>query len=254
MKAFDISPFALPNCEAGEFWFEEARDIREIALRFKQRVPRQIRVYYQRGKWPGIRIEDHPDMENPARFGWLRMDDWFNPTWQEAQIRRSGKGTTLRLKVAGLKSEGLPDTPAGYDVDFRRTMGLRLEVPDWDQVREVAIHTGAMKALPLAVAGAFHTPIMQTAVQRLAAALANVPMSPPKMPVVSNVDARPHDDPERIRQLLIKQVVQPVLWEDSMRYLLDDGHDQFYEVGPGRVLRGLMRRIDRKVSFQCMMG
>ncbi len=110
-----------------------------------------------------------------------------------------------------------------------------------------------MKAIPLAVAGAFHTDIMQSAVARLAAALADVRMERPKIPVVSNVDAQTHDDPEKIRQLLIRQVVQPVLWEDSMRHLLDQGYDQFYEVGPGRVLRGLMRRINRKVSVRSTM-
>ena len=70
------------------------------------------------------------------------------------------------------------------------------------------------------------------------------------MPVVSNVDAQSHDDPQEIRQLLIRQVVQPVLWEESMRRLLQQGFDQIYEVGPGRVLRGLLRRIDRKVPCQ----
>ena len=109
---------------------------------------------------------------------------------------------------------------------------------------------GAMKAVPLAVAGAFHTQIMRPADQRLAEALAGVPMHKPKIPVVSNVDACPHDDPEQIRQLLIRQVLQPVRWEDSMRYLLEKGFGQFYEVGPGRVLRGLLRRIDRKVPCQ----
>ena len=75
-------------------------------------------------------------------------------------------------------------------------------------------------------------------------------MQQPRIPVVSNVDARPHDDPEEIRQLLVKQILQPVRWEDSMRYLIGQGFDQFYEVGPGRVLRGLLRRIDRKVPCQ----
>jgi [acyl-carrier-protein] S-malonyltransferase len=102
-----------------------------------------------------------------------------------------------------------------------------------------------MKAVPLAVAGAFHTPIMQPAVDRLTTALANVAMKRPRIPVISNVDAQPHDDPEEIRGLLAKQVVNPVRWEDSMRYLLAQGFDTFYEVGPGRVLQGLMKRIDR---------
>ncbi len=99
---------------------------------------------------------------------------------------------------------------------------------------EMAESAGAMKAIPLAVAGAFHTPIMEPAVARLSAALEKVSLSKPRIPVVSNVDAVPHDDPEEIRRLLVKQVVSPVRWEDSMRYLLAQGFDQFYEVGPGR--------------------
>ncbi len=123
-----------------------------------------------------------------------------------------------------------------------------------ERVAELAVKAGAMKAIPLAVAGAFHTPIMKPAEERLAAALADVKMSPPKIPVVSNVDARPHADPEVIRQLLIKQLVSPVRWEDSVRHLLGEGCDPFYEVGPGRVLRGLIKRIDRKVTCQSVMG
>ncbi|MDD4266592.1 MAG: ACP S-malonyltransferase [Pirellulaceae bacterium] len=121
-----------------------------------------------------------------------------------------------------------------------------------ERAAEAAIKAGAMKAVPLAVAGAFHTEIMRPADERLADALEGVVLRKPNLTVISNVDARPHDDPEEIRQLLIKQVLQPVLWEDSMRYLLSQGFDQFYEVGPGRVLRGLLRRIDRKVSCQTM--
>jgi len=117
-----------------------------------------------------------------------------------------------------------------------------------ERAAEAAQSFGAMKAVPLAVAGAFHTPIMRPADERLAEALARVPMHPPKIPVISNVDARPHEDLEQIRQSLIKQVLSPVLWEDSMRSLLAQGLDQFYEVGPGRVLRGLLRRIERKVA------
>ena len=109
---------------------------------------------------------------------------------------------------------------------------------------------GAMKTIPLAVAGAFHTPIMQPAVERLAAALAKVPLNRPRIPVISNVDAQPHDDPEEIRRLLVSQVVSPVRWEDSLRHLIGNGADQFYEVGPGRVLAGLLKRIDRKIKCE----
>ena len=119
-----------------------------------------------------------------------------------------------------------------------------------ERAAELAPKLGAMKAVPLAVAGAFHTQIMRPADERLTEALADVGMRKPKIPVISNVDAKSHDDPEEIRQLLIRQVLQPVLWENSMRSLLEQGFDQFYEVGPGRVLRGLLRRIDRKISCQ----
>jgi [acyl-carrier-protein] S-malonyltransferase len=119
-----------------------------------------------------------------------------------------------------------------------------------ERAAEMAQSFGAMKAAPLAVAGAFHTEIMRPADQRCAEALTDVPMQRPRIPVIANIDARPHDDPEEIRQLLVRQILQPVRWEDSMRYLLQEGFDQFYEVGPGRVLRGLLRRIDRRVACQ----
>jgi [acyl-carrier-protein] S-malonyltransferase len=123
--------------------------------------------------------------------------------------------------------------------------------PACERVADLATAAGAMKVIPLAVAGAFHTPLMQSAVDRLRTALTNVPLKKPRIPVVSNVDARPHDDPEEIRQLLVQQVCSPVRWEDSMRYLLDvAGVNQFYELGPGRVLCGLMKRIARKVPCE----
>lgn len=117
-----------------------------------------------------------------------------------------------------------------------------------ERAAELAESFGAMKAVPLAVAGAFHTEIMQPALRPLADVLADIPMQPARIPVVSNTDARPHQDPEEIRQLLVRQVLHPVRWEDSMRYLLQEGFDQFHEIGPGRVLRGLLRRIDRKIT------
>jgi [acyl-carrier-protein] S-malonyltransferase len=119
-----------------------------------------------------------------------------------------------------------------------------------ERVAELANAAGAMKVIPLAVAGAFHTSLMDSAVGQLADALADVPLSPPRIPVVSNVDARPHEDPGEIRDLLIRQVVSPVQWEQSMRYMLDAGVERFYEVGPGRVLRGLLKRIQRKVPCE----
>ncbi len=102
------------------------------------------------------------------------------------------------------------------------------------------------RPIPLSVAGAFHTSIMRPADERLAAALANVSLQSPRIPVVSNVDAAAHADPEEIKQILVQQVLSPVRWEDSIRNLLAAGVDQFYEIGPGKVLTGLLKRINRK--------
>ncbi|REK15930.1 MAG: [acyl-carrier-protein] S-malonyltransferase [Planctomycetota bacterium] len=119
-----------------------------------------------------------------------------------------------------------------------------------ERAAEMAPAAGAMKALPLAVAGAFHTPIMNSAVDRLREALAEARIHRPAIPVISNVDAEPHFEPDEIRALLLRQLVSPVRWEQSVRRLLSEGYDQFYEVGPGRVLRGLLKRIERRASCQ----
>nr|WP_044183693.1 ACP S-malonyltransferase [Pirellula staleyi] len=116
------------------------------------------------------------------------------------------------------------------------------------RVAEMATAAGAMKTIPLSVAGAFHTPLMQPAVAQLREALASVAITSPRIPVVSNVDAGVHSDPNELRDLLVQQVVSPVRWEDSQRWLLAEGYAPFWEVGPGRVLRGLLKRIDRKAE------
>lgn len=115
-----------------------------------------------------------------------------------------------------------------------------------ERIAEVATAAGAMRVVPLAVAGAFHTPLMEPAVKRLARVLETVDLRPPRIPVISNVDAQPHDDPTEIRRLLVDQVVSPVLWERSMRHMLAEfGLATCYEVGPGKVLKNLLKRIER---------
>ncbi len=106
------------------------------------------------------------------------------------------------------------------------------------------------KPIPLAVAGAFHTEIMKPADEKLAEALAGVPLKKPEIPLVSNVDATSHEEPDSIRSLLVRQVVSPVLWENSMRAMLDAGVTEFYEIGPGKVLKGLLKRIERKIPCE----
>jgi [acyl-carrier-protein] S-malonyltransferase len=113
-------------------------------------------------------------------------------------------------------------------------------------VEAVATKLGASRVVPLAVAGAFHSELMQPADRQLAEALQDAEIRPPRIPVYSNVDAAPHDNPDEIRRTLVAQVIGGVRWEESMRRMLADGFEAFYEVGPGRVLTALLKRIDRK--------
>ena len=116
-----------------------------------------------------------------------------------------------------------------------------------ERAAELAVAANG-RAIPLAVAGAFHTSIMRPADEALAEVLSQVEIRSPEIPVVSNVDAQTHSDPEEIRQLLIRQVVNPVRWEDSINLMLSEGCTDFYEVGPGKVLKGLLKRISRKTN------
>lgn len=104
------------------------------------------------------------------------------------------------------------------------------------------------RGVALRVAGAFHSALMQPAADRLRTVLAEARVAEPRIPVVSNVTAGYHRDPNSIRDLLGAQVVQPVRWEASIRRLAADGVDRFVEVGPGRVLAGLNRKIDRSLA------
>jgi [acyl-carrier-protein] S-malonyltransferase len=116
------------------------------------------------------------------------------------------------------------------------------------RIEAAATGAGAIKCVPLEVAGAFHTLLMEPAVERLTAALSAATIRAPRIPVVSNFDARPHTDPAEIRGLLARQVIGVVEWNASMAYILSTGVRAIREVGPGRVLRGLMKRIDRSVA------
>lgn len=112
---------------------------------------------------------------------------------------------------------------------------------------ELAEQAGG-RTVALSVAGAFHTDIMKPADEQLREALNKVEIKSPRIPVISNVDSQAHDSADEIREILVRQVISPVLWEDGVRAMLTSGVSKFHEIGPGKVLRGLMKRIDRKVE------
>jgi [acyl-carrier-protein] S-malonyltransferase len=113
---------------------------------------------------------------------------------------------------------------------------------------DLAKARAARRALPLPVAGAYHSPLMASAQPKLAAELAAIALHPPQVPVISNVTARPHGSPEDIRTRLIEQVTSSVRWEDSIRHLLAEGFTRFIELGPGTALTGFMKRIEKSAE------
>ncbi len=113
---------------------------------------------------------------------------------------------------------------------------------------ELAKAKGARRALPLPVAGAYHSPLMAGAQPKLAAELQTVSLSAPAVMVVSNVTAQPQGTPESIRKVLVEQVTSSVRWEESMRYLITQGFTRFVELGPGTALSGFLKRIDKNAQ------
>ena len=114
---------------------------------------------------------------------------------------------------------------------------------------ELAEEYGAIKAIQLQVAGAFHTEMMAPAADTLKTALQDCQIqAPADVRVIANVDVRYYNDPEQIRNGLVRQLVEPIQWQKCMEKLLDEGVEKYYEIGPGRVLTGLMKRINRKTK------
>lgn len=122
------------------------------------------------------------------------------------------------------------------------------EIEAVDAACAKALEAGAKRALRLPVGGAFHSPLMEPARQELAAAIEATEFSTPRVPVYQNVDAKPHTDPAEIKADLVAQLTAPVRWTRSVQNMIADGATEFIEVGPGKVLRGLVGKIDRSVA------
>jgi len=117
------------------------------------------------------------------------------------------------------------------------------------RAEQLAEKYGAIKAVPLEVAGAFHTEMMSSAAAALAEALQKTSIADPSdVKIIANINARYYQTGEDIKQGLVNQLTNPILWQKCMERLLADGVEKFYEIGPGRVLTGLMKRINRKIK------
>ena len=117
-----------------------------------------------------------------------------------------------------------------------------------DKACEKLLAAGAKRAMKLKVGGAFHSPLMKPAQEELAQAIEIAQFSTPVCPVYQNVDAKPHTNPQEIKENLIKQLTAPVRWTQDVEAMIADGADEFIELGPGNVLQGLVKKINREVT------
>lgn len=119
------------------------------------------------------------------------------------------------------------------------------EVPAVEAACEAFTEAGARRAILLPVGGAFHSPLMEPAREKLAKAIADADIQPPRCPIYQNVSAEPTSDPELIRTQLVAQLTAPVRWTQTMEAMMADGASEMTEVGPGKVLQGLFKKVDR---------
>ena len=153
---------------------------------------------------------------------------------------------TIEQVCAELSKEGRVVVPANYNSPGQVVISGNVET-----VKEACKRlkeAGAKRALPLAVGGAFHSPLMEPARIELAAAIEKAPVSTPVCPVYQNVDALPHTDPAEIKDNLLKQLTSPVRWTQSVEHMLVDGMTEFVECGPGTVLTKLIERIQKTID------
>jgi [acyl-carrier-protein] S-malonyltransferase len=117
-----------------------------------------------------------------------------------------------------------------------------------DKAMELLKEAGAKRVLKLNVGGAFHSPLMESAKAELQEAIEKTIFNEPICPVYQNIDARPHTDPEKIKNNLIEQLTGPVRWTQIVLHMIEDGATSFIEVGPGNVLQGLVKKVDRQAN------
>ncbi|MDN3550533.1 ACP S-malonyltransferase [Mucilaginibacter aquaedulcis] len=117
-----------------------------------------------------------------------------------------------------------------------------------DEACEKLLAAGAKRALKLKVGGAFHSPLMESARVELEAAIVATTINQPVCPIYQNIDAKPYTDPELIKQNLIAQLTGAVRWTQTVKHMLEDGATSFIEVGPGKVLQGLVKKVDVAVA------
>ncbi len=191
--------------------------------------------------------------------GWIGFEDGLKLVAERGRLMQAAAEATSggMVSIMGVSeeevrrlcdaaAEGLVLAPANFNCPGQ--IVISGDQKACERALRLAESFGA-RAVPLTVAGAFHSPLMESAVSGLKTALLGVPIRVGQIGVVSNVSADYHDDPNSVRDLLREQVARPIRWQASVERLIGQGFDRFIEVGPGRVLTGLMRKINRTVEM-----
>jgi [acyl-carrier-protein] S-malonyltransferase len=172
---------------------------------------------------------------------------------QEAcDLKKSTMASIVGLKDEKLEAAIKPAREKGVVVlaNFNAPgqVAISGEVEAVEEAMRLAKEAGAKLTVPLTVAGAFHSPLMEPARERLAAEIETTTFHAPRIGVIANVDANEHTDPSLLKANLVHQLTSPVLWAKGMQKLVDHGYENFIELGPGNVLVGLLKRVARKAN------
>ena len=168
---------------------------------------------------------------------------------EEASLKNPG----IMASIIGISVEALRDVCVltGAEIANLNCPGQIVISGYKEKVEEcmrLAVEKGAKKAIPLNVSGAFHSSLMKEAAEKFKIDLEKTGFSSPKIDIISNVTADYERSPEEIKDNLVKQLYSPVRWEESVRKIAGEGVDTFFEIGPGKVLKGLLRRIDQNLK------
>lgn len=167
-------------------------------------------------------------------------------------------GVGTMAAIIGLDSETVKEVckvasetgivePANFNCPGQIVIGGEIEAVK--HAMEVATEKGAKKVIQLSVSAPFHTSMLEKARLNLEKELRNIELNDIKLPIITNVTADYVNDKSEIKELLAKQVVSPVLWEDTIRKMIDDGVDTFIELGPGKALSGFVKKVNRKLNI-----
>lgn len=191
--------------------------------------------------------------------GALSFEDGLKLVYQRAMAMQKAceAEPSTMAAIIGLEDQAVEDVcegidevvvPANYNCPGQLVISGSMK--GIDVACEKLTEAGAKRALPLKVGGAFHSPLMEPARVELAEAINNTNINTPICPVYQNVDAKPYTDPAEIKENLIKQLTSPVKWTYIMQNMIADGMTSYTEVGPGKVLQGLLKKVDRKIPTQ----